>query len=172
MSQDTLNRTIYGRLFTGTSAAIAENGPWNLIGSIFDKTYMPALLLDPGKQIYQAFNLLQNSSATLSLPENYSAANKLYIAVHANLKVRLTYTSPTHGANRIVLINATNDETKGVHGALWTYQGDMTSFAVSVPSTGDGGATTNIEVFMYEIPDLANFQSYYDKQIGLGVSGD
>ncbi len=131
---------------------------------------MPALLLDPGKQIYHNFSLAQNTSATLALPDDYDTANKLYIAVRSDLKCRLTYTSPTHGSGLIVLLQATDDTTNGTHGAFWTYQGDITSFAVSVPATAQGGATTQIQVFMYEIPDLTDFESYYDKQIGLGVS--
>ncbi len=172
MSQDTLNRTVYGRLFRGVYDQISDTGPAELVGQIFDKTYMPALLLDSGKQIYYDFSLAQNTSATLALPENYTVGARLYIAVRTDLKARLTYTSPTHGSGRIVLLNATDDTDNGEHAAFWTYQGDMTSIAASVPSTAQGGATTAFRVFMYEIPDLTDFESYYDKQIGLGISGD
>ncbi len=170
MSQDTINRNIYGRLFKGEFESIADTNPSALIGAVFDKTYMPALIIDPGKQAYYKFTLLQNESVTLALPPEYDAANKLYIAVQTNLNTRLTFTSPTHGSGRIVLLKGTDDTTSGSHAGYWIYQGDMTTFAVSVPSTADGGATTNISVFMYEIPDLDDFESYYDKQIGLGVS--
>lgn len=169
---DTLNRTVYGRLFRGTLAQIADTGPWDLIGAIFDKTNMPALLLEKGKSVYYSFNLAQNATTTLPLPENYDAANKLYIAVRSNLKARITFTSPTHGSGKIVLIKGTDTDADGDHAGFWVYQGDMTTFAVSIPSTADGGFTTEVQVFMYEIPDLDDFESYYDKQIGLGVSGD
>lgn len=168
---DTLNRTVYGRLFKGAHDEIADTGPYDLIGALFDKTYMPALLLDPGKNIYYNFSLAQNASATLPLPENYSSANRLYIAVRVNLKARVVFTSPTHGT-RTVLLRGTDSTDDGDHGGFWTYQGDMTTFAVNVPTTGDGGATTSIQVFMYEIPDLEDFENYYDKQIGFGTSGD
>jgi hypothetical protein len=46
----------------------------------------------------------------------------------------------------------------------------MTTFVVGVPATAQGGATTCFKVFMYEIPDLEDFESYFDKQIGLGTS--
>lgn len=169
---DTINRTAFGRLFRGVMDSIGDASPSSLIGSLFDKTNMPALVIDPGKQVYYDFKLDQNESATLALPEAYDAANKLYIAVRCDLPARLTYTSPTHGSGRIVILKATDSDTEGTHGGFWTYQGDMTTFAVSVPSTADGGATTSIQVFMYEIPDLADYESYFDKQIGLGVSGD
>lgn len=172
MTQDIINRTIYGRLFRGSQEAIADTGPWALLGALFDKTYMPALVLEPGKQVYYKFTLAQNASSTLPLPPEYDDDNKLYIAVMADLPARVAFTSPTHGATRTVLLKGTDSVTSGTHAAFWTYQGDMTTFAVSVPSTADGGASTEFEVFMYEIPDLADFESYYDKQIGLGTSGD
>jgi hypothetical protein len=168
---DTLNRTVYGRIFSGSYQQIADAQPSDLIGSLFDKTLMPALVLEPGKQIYHAFSLAQNTSATLPLPENYDSDNRLYIAVRCNLKGRVVFTSPTHGTSTVLLLGTDSDDD-GVHAAFWTYQGDMTTFAVSVPSTADGGLTTDFEVFMYEIPDLEDFESYYDKQIGFGVSGD
>jgi hypothetical protein len=91
--------------------------------------------------------------------------------VRASLPSRVVFTSPTHGSST-VLLSGTTSTDDGTHAAFWTYQGDMTTFAVSVPSTAQGGDTTSFEVFMYEIPDLEDFESYYDKQIGLGVSGD
>lgn len=172
MSQDTLNRTVYGRIFRGTHEALADTGAWGMIAALFDKTYMPALLLETGKSVYYDFDVAQNTSVTLALPEEYDAESKLYIAVRSDLKARITYTSPTHGSGRIVLLNATDDTTQGEHAAFWTYQGDMTTFAISAPSTAQGGATTAVQVFMYEIPDLEDYESYADKQIGLGVSGD
>jgi hypothetical protein len=170
--EDTLTRQIYARLFTGSYSDIAYTTPSKLVGSIFDSTYMPSLVISKGKSVYYDFSLAQNTSATLPLPENYTVGAKLYIAVCSDLRARLTYTSPTHGAGLKVLLEASDNTTDGTHAAVWTYQGDMTTFAVSVPSTAQGGATTQIQVFMYEIPDLEDFESYYDKQIGLGTSGD
>ncbi len=167
---DTLNRTVYGRIFRGSHQAIAETGPRQLIGALFDRTNMPALVLDPGKQIYYDFTLDQNVSKTLALPENYDGG-VLYIAVQADLKCSLVYSTPTHGSST-VLLKGTDTTTEGTHAAFWSYQGDMTSFAVSVPSTANGGATTAIQVFMYEMPDLTDYQNYFDQQIGYGVSGD
>lgn len=168
MAQDTLTRTVFGRLFRGIHSDIADTGPWELIGAIFDKTYMPALLLDEGKQIYYDFSLPISGSALLPLPQNYDPLAKLYIAVRVNNPARIEYTSPTHGSSQIVLLKGTDSNTQGIHGGFWTYQGDMTTFEVSIPSTG---SSTSIQVFMYEIPDLADFESYYDKQIGIGYSG-
>lgn len=169
---DIISRNVYGRVFRGAFDAIADTGPYDLIGSVFDRTNMPALVLAPGKNVYYNFALLQNTSATLALPEAYDADERLYIAVRTNLKARITFTSPTHGSGRIVLLDATDSTTEGEHAAFWSYQGDMTTFAISVPSTAQGGATTDIEVFMYEIPDLADSDNYYDGPIGYGVSGD
>lgn len=171
MSQDTVNRTVYGRLFRGQHDQISDTGPWELVGALFDKTLMPALVIDPGKQIYYSYSAAQNTSATLSLPENYSSSERLYIAVRTDLKARVVFTSPTHGTHT-VLLKGTDSDDDGEHAAFWTFQGDMTTFAISIPSTADGGLTTSVQVFMYEIPDLADFESYYDKQIGLGTSGD
>lgn len=168
---DTLNRTVYGRVFRGSHRQIADTGPWEMIGSLYDKTYMPALLLEPGKQIFHRFSLAQSGSATLALPENYDVAERLYIAIRASLPSRAIIVSPTHGSST-VLLNGTDDDTNGEHAAFFTYQGDVTSLTITVPSTGDGGATTTFDVFMYEIPDLSDFESFYDKQIGYGISGD
>lgn len=170
MSQDTINRNIYGRLYKGAFQNIADTNPADLIGAVFDKTYMPALVIDPGKQVYYDVEVAVNTSVTFALPPAYDVAQKLYIAVQADLRARITFTSPTHGSGRIVLLDAFDNAINGVHRAFWTYQGDMTTFAVSAPSVGDGGALTHVQVFMYEIPDLGDFESYYDKQIGLGVS--
>ena len=168
---DTLNRTVYGRIFRGTHAELADTGPWDLIGAVFDKTNMPALIIEPGKQIYHAFSLAQSGSAVLALPENYAAPGRLYIAIMCDLKARAIVVSPTHGTST-VLLSGTDSDDDGDHSAFWTTQQDVTSLTITVPSTGDGGATTSFQVFMYEIPDLADFESYYDKQIGLGTSGD
>lgn len=168
---DTLNRTVYARVFRGTHAEIADVGPWNLIGSIFDKTYMPALLLAPGKQAYYEFSLAQSATQLVALPQNYVSPNRLYVAVLVDAKVTLQLVSPTHGASDIVL-QGTNTTLQGFHPGFWVYQGDLTSLTVAIPTTGQGGVTTSVKIFMYEIPDLNDFQSYYDKQIGYGVSGD
>lgn len=165
---DVLNRTVYTRMFRGTMTTEADSGPWGLVGSLYDRVRMPALVLDPGKQIYYDFKLDQNESATLALPADYAVGAKLYIAVQCSLLTLLTYTSPTHGVGQIVKLNASNDATLGVHAGFWCYQGDMTTFVVSIPNTGAGGATTLIQCFMYEIPDLSDAESYYDQEIGLG----
>lgn len=171
MSQDTINRTVYGRIFRGAHQEIADTGPWELVGALFDRTLMPALVIDPGKQIYQQFSLAQNASASLSLPENYTVGARLYIAVMTDFKARVVVVSPTHGTGT-TLLKGTDSDDDGDHASFWTSQMDVTSLTVSIPSTADGGVTTIVQAFMYEIPDLDDFESYYDKQIGLGVSGD
>ncbi len=171
MSQDTVNRQVYNRLFKGSFEQIADTSPSDLIGAVFDKTLMPALLIDPGKQVYYNYTLLQAESVAVPLPPEYSAASRLYIAVQTDLKARVVLVSPTHGSGT-TLLKGTDSTTLGTHASFWSFQGDVTSLTISVPSTADGGATTSVQVFMYEIPDLADFESYFDKQIGLGVSGD
>lgn len=168
---DTINRTIYGRIFRGSSEQISDTGPWDLIGALFDKTNMPALLLDPGKQAYQSFSLAQNTSAAIPRPEAYDAADRLYVAVQSDFKSRVVIVSPTHGTST-VLLKGTDSDDDGTHASFFTWQGDVTSVTISIPSTADGGVTTAVQVFMYAIPDLSDFESYFDKQIGLGVSGD
>lgn len=170
--QDTLTRQIYGRIFSGAHESIAYTTPSMLQGAIFDKTYMPALLIERGKQAFYEFQIPQSGSYTVPLPEDYDTDNRLYIAVRTDLNATITYTSPTHGAGKKVLLKATDSDDDGTHAAFWTFQGDMTTFAVSIPSTANGGATTCVQVFMYEIPTLTDFESFFDKQIGLGVSGD
>lgn len=171
-TQDTLNRTVYGRLFQGAHDELADTGPWDLVAAIYDKTYMPALVLAPGKQVSYEFALEQNTSQAVALPAEYDVARPLYVAVWCDLYGRVTFSSPTHGADKVVLLQGTDSTTAGTHAAFWTYQGDLTSLTVSVPTTAQGGATTTFRIFMYEIPDLEDFESYFDKQIGLGVSGD
>lgn len=169
---DTLNRTVYGRIFRGTCDQISDTGPWDLIGAVFDKTNMPALVIAPGKSIYYDYSIAQADSVTLGLPEDYSTADRIYVAIRSNLKARLTLSIPNEGSGLITLLNGTDSDDDGDHGAFWSYQGRLSSIAVSIPSTADGGFTTSVQIFMYSIPDLDDFESYYDKQIGLGVSGD
>lgn len=168
--QDAINRQVYARLFTGAFQTITKTTPSDLIGAVFDSTYMPALVIDPGKQCFHSFTLAQNTSFAVPLPPSYDGTSPMYVAIESNLKARVAYNSPTHGATNTALLYGTDSTSDGSHYAVWTYQGDLTSLTVSVPSTADGGATTRLKVFMYEIPDLTDPYSYFDKQIGLGTS--
>lgn len=169
---DTINRQIYGRMFKGAYQSISDTAQSDFIGAVFDKTLMPALLIAPGKQSYQAFTLPQDGSFEVPLPIDYDMAERLYIAVKASKKASVLYDSPTHGNGNVALLNATDSTALGTHAAFWSYQGDISSLEILVPSTANGGDTTDFQVFMYEIPDLDDFESYFDKQIGLGVSGN
>lgn len=170
--KDVINRQCYGRLFAGALNDMAKATQSSLIGQVFDATQMPALVLDPGKQCFHSFTLAQNASFAIPLPPDYDVTRPMYVAVESNLKARVQFDSPTFGNSNVVLLYGTDDETNGTHKAFWTYQGDLSSFTISIPSTADGGATTSIKVFMYEVPDLTDFESFYDKQIGLGYSGE
>lgn len=169
--KDTISRTVYGRLFKGSLTAQSETGPWNLLGSVFDLLQMPALSLDSGNNIYREFSLGQNESVSLQLPQNYANTSYLYVAIGADLPSRVTYVTSDSVNNQIIL-KGTTAALEGMHAAFWGYQGRLNSLTVSVPSTADGGATTNFQAFMYTIPDLSVAESFYDRQIGLGVSGD
>lgn len=171
MSQDTINRNVYGRLFRGSHDAESDTGPWALLGSIFDKTYMPALLVDSGHQIYYKFSADAGDSLGIPLPANYDRTQRIYVAVKCNKKAKLTFIRIQATTTQNALLMGTDSSTEGVHPGLWTYQGRLFSLTVVIPSSMDGGAATDVEVFMYQIPDLEDFESYYDKQIGLGVSG-
>jgi hypothetical protein len=164
---ETLNRTVHGRLFRDQIEHESDSGSWGVVAQVFDRIRMPALNLEPGKAIYREFSLDVSESATLQLPADYTTGAQLYIAVVCDLTGRVTYTSPTHGTGRIVLVKGTDSEDDGAHWGFWVYQGDMTTFAVSVPA---GGLTTTFRVLMYEIPDLEEADSYYDNEIGLGTT--
>jgi len=167
---DIVTRNNYARLFQGVLQDISYASSGSQVAAIFDRTYMPALLVEDGKQIFHSFTLAQNSSQALQLPQLYDQANKLYIAVQTDGRAKVAWDSPTHGSSQAVLLEATSSDADGVHKALWCYQGDVSAVTVSIPPTAQGGATTEVQVFMYEIPDLEVYSSYYDKQIGLGIT--
>lgn len=166
---DTINRQNYWRLFRGTHQAISDTGPWDLIGAVFDHTYMPALVIDPGYQAYYSLPLTYPSVATLDLPENYDpATQRLYVALRSTANLTVTFSSLTFGMNNKFILKGTDSDEQGEHAGLWTFQGDMLSLSLSAVN---GAGEASVQVFMYTIPDLTDFESYYDKQIGLGYSG-
>lgn len=165
-----ITRQNYARLFDGVFKDMANTIEGDLIAAVFDRVYMPSLVAADGKSLYQSFTLLQNVTQTLEVPQLYVTSKRLYVAILTNGRVRVNYNSPTHGNTKKVLLEATNTTALGVHNAFWTYQGDISAISVTTPSTADGGTTTEVNVFMYEIPDLALAASYFDRQIGLGVT--
>lgn len=162
-----LKRNIKGRVFRGTLSA--ESGPWDLTAMVYDRHVMPALDIANGSSFFQEFRLDQAESATIPLPEAAVTASVIYVAVRCNLLTRITYTSPTLGTGKKVLIKATDSTADGEHMGFWVYQGDLTSLAISIPSTADGGATTLVSVMMYIVPDLTLAASFTDRNQGLGT---
>lgn len=167
---DAINRQVYGRLYSGAFQTITKTTQADLIGAVFDSTYMPAVVIDPGKQCFHSFTMAQNTSYSILLPPDYDVTRPMYVAVQSDLKARVNFDSPTYGNGNIALLYGTNSSTDGVHYGVWTFQGDLTAFSISIPSTADGGATTRVKVFMYEIPDLTTADSFFDRQIGLGTT--
>ena len=167
---DTLTRNNYARLFDGILKNISYASSSKQVGAVFDRTYMPALILEDGKQIYHSFLIGQGATQVIPLPQKYLSSNRLYVSVEANYKAKITWNSPTHGSGQAVLLQATGGTTDGVHKALWCYQGDVSTMSVVIPITAQGGVTTEVKVFMYELPNLEIAASYFDKQIGLGVT--
>jgi hypothetical protein len=157
-------------MYRGTYDAESDTGPWALVAQLMDRQNMPALSLDPGDMYYQEIDLDQNESFTVPLPQNNASSAKMYVAITCNLLTRVTYSSSVLGSNRKVLIRASDSTTDGDHRGFWIYQGDLTSLVISIPTTAHGGATTLVSVFCYMIPDLADSDSYYDREIGLGTA--
>lgn len=167
---DTITRNNYGRLFKGVMQNISYASAGDLITAVFDRVYMPALVIEDGKQLFQSFSIDQNQSQSLQLPQDYDSDNKLYVAIETNGKAKVSWDSPTHGNTQAVLLNATDSDSEGTHKALWCYQGDVSAMSISIPSTANGGVLTDVNIFMYELPDLEVYTSYFDKQIGLGIT--
>jgi hypothetical protein len=167
----TVNRQIYGRLFNGAMDSIADAATGSMIGALYDKLLMPALSVGYGDALFYEFELDEDESATITLPEDYGVTDQLYIAVEANLSAYIEYNTPDISGNLISLYG-TDDPIQGTHKAFWSFQGIISSVVISVPPTVDGGSLTQFKVFLYKIPDLADYESYADKQIGFGVSGD
>lgn len=164
---DTLTRNNYARLFKGPIQSIAYAPSGSQLAAIFDRTYMPALVIDPGKQIAHNFNMTQNTSQLIQMPQLHDDSKITYVAVQTNGRAKITWTDPT---SRAVLMEATSSDADGVHNALWCHQGIVETLTISIPPTAQGGGNTEVKVFIYELPDLEVFTSYYDRQIGLGVT--
>lgn len=166
---DTVTRNNYARLFDGIYEDIADTIPSKNTATVFDRTYMPALLIEDGKQIFHSFTMAVNESQVIQLPQDYDDAQRLYIAIQVNGKAKVALVSPTHGSSA-VLLDGLDTDADGTHNAFYSHQGDITSVTISTPTALLGGTTTEVKVFMYELPDLEVATSYFDKQIGLGVT--
>ncbi len=166
-----LSRTVSARLFKGTEADESGSGPWGLVGQVFDRVNMPALVMAAGDYCSYSgtFTGTQSTDAlNLIFPQNKTASSLLYIAIIVSNRVGLSLVSPTIGTGK-VLLEGTNDSAAGVHPGLWVYQGDITSIQLTRPSTANGGVVgTSFSVFSYIIPDLDDAENYYDKELALG----
>ena len=168
---DTLTRNNYARLFDGVYEEISATIASKNIVSVFDRTYMPALVIEDGLQAFHNFTMAVSESQVIQLPQLYDNIERLYVAIETNGRAKVAIVSPTHGTSAI-LLEATDTDTLGTHNSFFSYQADVTSITISTPSALQGGTATKVKVFMYVLPDLTIAESYFDQQIGLGVTGE
>jgi len=165
-----LLRQSYARVFN--EAVETQSLPMSKVtASVYDKRLMPALALEPGKSTFYTNIMAQNTSVTLEFPSEWDSDLALYVAIWTTGPIIVTKVDALAATGRSAVI-ATESDAAGVHYGLWNVQErGITSIAVAVPSTANGGYDCEIKVFMYEIPDLTIAASYVDNVVALGVTG-
>lgn len=158
---DTVGRTVYGRIFAGTLDEESDATAGALRAQLFDRLTMPSLYVDTGKTI--SYDLtLDTTGGVLTLPPNYDDDNRLYVALTTDVEIKIITVSPTHGTNS-VLVMGTTGSTDGEHAGFYCWQGDVTS--ITIVSL----VAATLSVFMYEIPDLTDQDSYVGGSLALGT---
>lgn len=108
------------------------------------------LVVGSGDQTAGYASLDGSTSHTIPLPEGYSSANRLAVALKAYGQVRVTIASPAH-ANSVFTLNGSTTV-----GAPVVYNGRVTSITVTTPSSTD----VKVAYFLFELPDLTDRDSF------------
>lgn len=161
-----LRRQVAAKLALGEQTQIADAATF--LWQIRDVLPKYILKLAAGKWSYGKDLLAQSGTAALPLPSDYDSANRLFVAVRATAYSKVTVVSPAHTTGSIMLMGTTGSTT-GNHDGLAVFQERITSVTFAIPSTGQGGADTEIEWFFFEIPDLTDPDSWRDGDRALGV---
>lgn len=124
------------------------------------------LKLDDGKWSSQALTLNASDSYVVQLPSDYSSANKLhgvFTFSQGGGKVKAVVVSPElTGTSTQLLYSETGR-------GLWIFQQRVTSITLSLAAAQSDAI---LEYFLFEMPDLADADSYRDGDRTLGyVSG-
>lgn len=134
--------------------------------SVYDKRFMAALSLEPGKYNYYHNQVPQGVTVPLEFPVDWNPLRPLYVAIWT--------TGPllVHKDSGTFAVMATDSDSLGQHYGLWSVQeAAIISLDIEVPSTVNGGYDCEVKVFMYEIPDLTKASSYVDNVVALGTNG-
>lgn len=140
----------------------AVNVPYRLVD------VLPKYILKLGEGTYTSdyIRLNANTTFTVPLPAGYTNTSRLGCIFRSNDRCRLTVVSPDHGTS-VFLLKSTNGSTDGDHSGIIMWQGTVTSIIVNVPTALVNPAL--IEYFLYQIPDLADADSYRLGEVALGV---
>lgn len=156
-------RQFQASLADGERSAMAEatRFTWRL------RDILPKYTLSIASGLYSnGYQLVDDTSFAVPLPEDYDTANRLYYALRAEGIVKATVVSPTHGTSTF-LIKGTTGTTNGDHHGLLIGVGDITSITLV---TSASSVTTPVEWFFFSLPDLTDADSFRLGQLALGVT--
>lgn len=166
-----LLRQSYARVFNRSVDDIGTLPMSKVSASVYDKRFMPALSLEPGKFTFYTNLMPQNSTTTLEFPSEWVTTRPLYVAIWTTGPLLVTKVDAL-AASGVSAVIATESDAAGVHYGLWNVQErGITSITIATPSTANGGYDCEVKIFMYEIPDLTVASSYVDNVVALGVTG-
>jgi hypothetical protein len=120
------------------------------------------LKVDDGKWTSQALTLNASDSYVVQLPSDYASANRLhgvFTVSQGGGKVKAVVVSPELTGTSTQLIYSETGR------GLWVFQQRITSITLSLAAAQDDAV---IEYFLFELPDLADADSYRDGNRTLG----
>jgi hypothetical protein len=142
-----LRRQISARVVDGTKESLADGTVFSYRLSDVLPKYV--LKLANGKYQNAYFALDASDSYVMPLPPEYDTTQKLSVTIKATAVCKVVIVDPDLGTSTFLLKGSSGD-TDGDHSGVLMWQGRVTSITISVAAAGE---TTEIDVFMFEIPD-------------------
>ncbi len=123
------------------------------------------LKLASGMYTSNVIQLNASDSYSIPLPSSYSNADQLACFFRADGVTKVVVVDPVLGTSTF-LLKGTTGTTKGDHKGILMFQARVTSITVSLAVGADD---TNIDYFLWGMPDLTLADSWQQGNYSLGV---
>lgn len=126
---------------------------------------LPKIVLDleEGKFTQNEILLSASQSYSVPLPANYDTSKRLAVTIRSENICKVVLNNGT--TTSTFLLKSTNGTTLGDHPGLLVFQDLVSTLTISVPATFDDAF---IDYFIWEIPDLADPDSYRTGNLAFG----